>query len=299
MSSRRNRWLSAPWRDALGHFSSFKTICLLATMLPAIWMAHEVLSGQWDFPSPFVGLIYFSGLWTTYLLLVSLMVTPLRAIGMWPRLTQIRRILGVSCFFYGLLHLAAWMGLRFWNWPTLATELGQRPSLWFASVSILILLVLAATSFDAVMRAMGARWKLLHRLVYPAAILGVLHFLLSPGSIQGAPFLMAGLLTWGLGWRLLASTGPATSPVQLLALGLASTAVTLFLQPVWLMSVQQSVGASPWTALTDNLNPDVWQYLGVPPVWQMLAWTLATVSISVWRRAKILPNAISPLRPGG
>lgn len=298
MSWLQTIWFRMPWNDNLGRFSFLKLSCVVLAVSPGIWMAREVLTGQWDFPSPFIGLIYFSGLWTTYLLLASLMVTPLRAIGGWPRLTQVRRMLGVACFFYSLLHLAAWFGLRFWDWPTLGAELTRRPTLWFATASIVILLALAATSFDAAMRALGSRWKRLHRLVYAAAFLAVLHFLLSPGSVQGAPFLMAGLLVWVLGWRVLARTGGATQPLHLALLGLASSAVALFLQPLWLVTIQQSFEASPWTALSDNLNAQVWQYLGVPPVWQMIAWSLAMVTISIWRRTKILPKSSPSLRHG-
>ncbi|WP_338720903.1 ferric reductase-like transmembrane domain-containing protein [Devosia sp. XK-2] len=282
-----------PWSDPAGRFSVLKATCLIVTTLPAAWMAQEVLSGNWDFPSPYIGLIYHSGLWTTYFLLASLMVTPLRAISGWRRLVQLRRMLGVTCFFYCLLHLVAWFGLRFWDWLALGDELFGRLSLWLAILSMAILLALAATSFDAAMRTMGARWKQLHRLAYAAALLGVGHFLLSPGSVQGTPFLMAGLLAWALGWRLLARRSLGESPSAILGLGLIASLLALLLQPLWLMTVQAATALSPVSALLDNLNPQVWQYLGMPPVWQLLAWTLATVSISLWRQAKTSPKPIS------
>ena len=62
---------SMPWLDAAGRFSPLKTATLVLVCLPALWMMGEFTSGRWDFPSPYVGLIYHSGLWATYLLLVG------------------------------------------------------------------------------------------------------------------------------------------------------------------------------------------------------------------------------------
>ena len=278
---------SMPWLDAAGRYSPLKTATLVLVCLPALWMMGEFTSGRWDFPSPYVGLIYHSGLWATYLLLVSLLVTPMRRITGWGRLAQLRRMLGVSCFAYCLLHLVAWFGLRFWDWAALFGEAAWRPSLWVATVSLLVLFALAITSFDAAMRAMGAdRWKQLHRLVYLGAVLAVLHFLMSPGSLQGIPVLMAGALAWLLGWRLLEKRRLGTSPAALAALGLGAALVALLLQPLWLITFQaerntQSVGQ----ALADNVSADIWTYLGIPPVWLLLAWAAVTVA-TAWLRTR-------------
>ncbi len=283
-----------PWLDASGRLSALKSATCIAVVLPALWMGREFSSGNWDFPSPFVNLIYHSGLWATYLLLASLSVTPLRRITGWGRLAQLRRLLGLASFFYALLHIVAWFGLRFWDWGVIGTELLTRLSLWIATLSTLVLFALAVTSFDAAMRAMGARWKRLHGLVYAAAILAVLHFLLSPGSLQGLPFLMAGALFWLLGWRILDRRRLGTRPLPLAGLGLASTAVAAFLQPIWLATVQAERSPQPpLSALADNFNPDIWIYLGVPPMWILLVWTIATVSIAAGRQARSLPDEIS------
>jgi sulfoxide reductase heme-binding subunit YedZ len=295
MADRLSIWRGMPWFDAAGRFSPLKLAIFVFVCLPAIWMAIEFSSGRWDFPSPYVGLIYHSGLWATYLLLASLAVTPLRRILAWGPLAQLRRMLGVACFFYCALHVLAWFGLRFWDWGALLGELLGRPTLWVASASIIVLLALAATSFDSIMRRMGgSRWKQLHRLVYGAAFLAVLHFLMSPGSLQGIPFLMAGGYVWLMGWRLLDKRQLGTSAAALASLGLIATGVTMLLQPVWLVTFQAERNTqTAWAALADNFNPDIWLYLGVPPVWIMLAWTMATTSIAWLRSTRTLPQTIS------
>jgi methionine sulfoxide reductase heme-binding subunit len=285
--------LPMPWFDAAGRFSVLKLTTLLAICIPAYWMAVEFSSGRWDFPSPYVGLIYHSGLWATYLLLLSLLVTPLVRITGHGRLAQLRRMLGVTSFLYCVLHVVAWFGLRVWDWAELASELFSRATLVAAAASTVVLAVLAMTSFDAAMRAMGPRWKQLHRLVYPAAFLAVLHFLMSPGSLQGIPFLMAGGYAWLMGWRLLDRRGLGRKPWPLASLGLGVTAFTFLLQPVWLVTFQaERTSQTLLAAMADNFSPDVWTYLGVPPVWVLLGWTVLVASIAARRQAKTLPNAM-------
>jgi len=291
----RGVWHAMPWFDAAGRFSVVKLLTMVLAALPAGWMAMEFSSGNWDFPSPYVPLIYHSGLWATYLLLLSLLVTPLRRLTGWGRLAQLRRMLGVACFLYCLLHVVAWFGLRFWDWASLGNEGLTRPSLWVATLSLLVLMALAATSFDTAIRRMGAgRWKQLHRLVYGAAFLAVLHFLMSPGSLQGTPFLMAGAYVWLMGWRWLESRRLGTSPAALAGLGAAASAFTLTLQPIWLVTFQlERMSGTPWSAITDNFSPEIWRYLGVPPVWLMLAWTVASVAMIELRRTMTFQTKIS------
>jgi len=289
---------STPCFDAAGRFSWLKTGTLVLACAPAVWIGIEFSSGRWDFPSPYVGLIYHSGLWATYLLLASLLVTPMRRITGWGKLAQLRRLLGVSCFFYSMLHVVAWFGLRFWDWAALLGEAVSRPSLWVATVSLVVLFALAITSFDSVMRAMGGdRWKRLHSLVYIGGFLAVLHFLMSPGSLQGIPYLMAGGYAWLMGWRLLDKRRLGASPAALTALGLGAALVALLLQPLWLITFQAERNSqTAWQALADNVNGDIWTYLGVPPVWLLLGWTLATVSIAWLSRRHTFLQTISARR---
>ena len=169
----------------------------------------------------------------------------------------------------------------------MGAELASRATLLVATVAALLLLALAVTSLDSLIRSMGRRWKQLHSLVYVATFLAVLHFLMSPGSLQGIPFLMAGAFFWLMGWRVLERKRMGADPVALSGLGLAAVAVTMLLQPIWLVTFQAERSTQePAAALLDNFNPDIWIYLGVPPMWLLLGWTLATVSFALFRRSR-------------
>jgi sulfoxide reductase heme-binding subunit YedZ len=111
-------------------------------------------------------------------LLASLAITPLRRVGL--NLIRFRRALGLLAFLYVALHLTAWvwldMGLR---WTEMAADLTKRPYIIIGMVGFLVMLPLAATSWNGAIRAMGAAaWNRLHRLAYVAILAGVLHLAL-------------------------------------------------------------------------------------------------------------------------
>ena len=111
-------------------------------------------------------------------LLASLAITPLRRVGL--NLLRFRRALGLLAFGYVALHLTAWvwldMGLR---WAEMAADLTKRPYIIIGMVGFLVMLPLAATSWNGAIRRMGAvAWNRLHRLAYVAILAGVLHLAL-------------------------------------------------------------------------------------------------------------------------
>lgn len=287
MASLTDLRLMVPWRDASGRFSVLKATTLIALFVPAIWMLDEVWSGRWDFPSPYVLLIYHSGLWTTYLLLLGLLITPARKVLRINRLIQLRRMIGIASFSYMLLHISAWLGLRFWDGGTLLKELLQRPSLWIATLAAIGLVPLTATSFNAAIRCLGTmRWNRLHSSVYGLTGMAVIHFLMSPGSLQGLPFLMAGCYFWLMAWRVLDRKGLGTDAAPLVGLAVASSLITLLLQPFWLATVQAEIAYyTPWQAFALNFTDRDWDVLGVPPVWQVLGAGLLVALLAWVRRA--------------
>ena len=127
--------------------------------------------------NPVEELLHRCGIWGLNFLLITLAVTPARQLTGWTWLTRFRRMLGLFAFFYALLHFSVYLGLdqRFALGPVIEDVI-ERPYITIGFAALLILLALAATSTRGMMRRLGRRWKVLHRWVYVAAILGVWHY---------------------------------------------------------------------------------------------------------------------------
>lgn len=118
------------------------------------------------------------GTWALVLLCVTLAVSPLRWLTGWAWLLRLRRMTGLFCFFYALLHVLTYAVLDHWlDWPALWADVVKRPFITAGFAAFVMLLPLAATSSNAMVRRLGARrWQALHRLVYAIALAAILHF---------------------------------------------------------------------------------------------------------------------------
>lgn len=149
--------------------------------LPLCWLLFAVArtaSGDVTLlgPDPGKVIVDFTGTWAIRVLLAGLSVTPLRRIAGWTRLARFRRLIGLWAFAYVLLHLLAYVTfLLGWHWSELAVDFVERPYITAGLLAFMLLLPLAATSTDALMRRLGRRWRQLHRLVYAVGLLGVVH----------------------------------------------------------------------------------------------------------------------------
>jgi sulfoxide reductase heme-binding subunit YedZ len=176
------------------------TVYLLGT-LPFLWIVWETVTGAIGV-DPVRGIEWGLGLWAVRFLLLTLAVTPLRWVGL--NLIRFRRQIGLVAFAYVVLHFASWltidMGLR---WNQIAVDLVKRWYIVIGMSAFLPLIPLAITSNNASIRRMGAQgWARLHRLVYPAVILAVVHFSMV-GKVYTVEVLtyaaiLAGLLVWRL-----------------------------------------------------------------------------------------------------
>ncbi len=181
-----------------------RPLLLLAVIAPLGWLVASGIgvAGLSLGPNPVQHTIHFTGKTALNLLLLTLLVSPLRAWTGWSRLQRWRRILGVAAFCYALLHFLAYsvleLGLDF---SDLGREIVRRPYITIGLTSLLMLVPLAATSTDRSMRRLGRRWLSLHRLAYPATLLAAWHF-----HWQVRAGLLEPLLYWValgalLGWR--------------------------------------------------------------------------------------------------
>ena len=118
-----------------------------------------------------------TGTWALALLVITLTVTPLRRLTKWNELVKLRRMLGLFSFFYATLHMLTWVVfVNFFDVTAMIADVAKRPYITVGMATFLILLSLAVTSNRFAQRRLGRRWQKLHRLVYAAAIGGVIHF---------------------------------------------------------------------------------------------------------------------------
>jgi sulfoxide reductase heme-binding subunit YedZ len=167
-NSRVNRWL--------GHRAA-KPVGFVLACLPFAWLVWAAFSDQLG-ANPAEALIRSLGDWTLRFLVLVLAVTPLRVTFGWSALARLRRMVGLFVFFYACMHLLsyAWFDMGF-DVAGIAADVAKRPFILVGFLAWLLLLSLAATSFNRAIRAMGAqRWQWLHRAVYLIAGLAVLHF---------------------------------------------------------------------------------------------------------------------------
>jgi methionine sulfoxide reductase heme-binding subunit len=145
-----------------------------------------------------------TGMLTLVFLLISLAVTPVRKLTGWNWLTRFRRLLGLYAFFYGFLHFITYVWFdRFFNLESAARDILQRPFIAVGMLSFFLLIPLAVTSTDRMIKRLGGkRWARLHKLVYVAAAGGVLHYYMLVKSDVGLPVRFALALGLLLGFRL-------------------------------------------------------------------------------------------------
>lgn len=148
-----------------------------------------------------------TGTWTLVGLMVTLSVTPLRRLTGRTDLIHYRRMLGLFAFFYACLHFTTYIWLdQFFDPAGIAKDVVKRPFVTVGFTAFVLLIPLAATSSRAMMRRLGRRWQMLHRLVYLIAVLGVVHYLwlvkkdLTSPMIYGAVLavLLLARLPWGI-----------------------------------------------------------------------------------------------------
>ena len=192
-----NRWLSA---------RAAKPLLFVCALLPMGWLLFGAITGQLG-PNPAEALVRSSGDWTLRFLCVALAVTPVRlSLGLAP-LARLRRMLGLFVFFYAVLHFLAYSWLdKGMEFPEIAVDIAKRPFILVGFVSLLLLSLLAATSWNGAVRRMGAlQWQRLHRAVYLIAGLAILHFF----WMRAAKNNFAEVAVYGailgalLGWRVL------------------------------------------------------------------------------------------------
>ena len=143
-----------------------------------------------------------TGEWTLRFLLLTLMITPLRRLSGKSWLIKLRRMLGLYAFFYACLHFITYIWFdHYFDWVEIIKDIPKRPFITVGFSAFVLLIPLAVTSTNKMMRRLKKNWVKLHRLVYVIAVLGVLHFLWLVKADTLEPLIYAGILLILLGSR--------------------------------------------------------------------------------------------------
>lgn len=180
-----------------------KPTVFAASLLPLAWLVWNALFGYLGV-NPVETLNRTLGDWALRFLLIALAVTPLRKVTGWAPLARLRRMLGLFAFFYVCLHLASYIGIDlYFDWPALVKDVVKRRYITLGMIAFVLLVPLAITSTDGMIRRLGGRnWRRLHLLVFPIGVLGVAHYWMMVKADIRQPALYGAVLAVLLGYRL-------------------------------------------------------------------------------------------------
>ena len=193
------------------HFQ--RKIVFLNGMLPALLLVLDSWRGKLG-ANPLEFVTRTTGVLTLIFLVVTLLVTPLRKFFGWNWLLKQRRLIGLLAFFYGFLHLLAYIvGDRDWKWLTIPGDVYKRPFIAIGMASFFLMVPLAVTSTNAMIKKLGGkRWALLHRLTYLVAIGGAVHYYMIVKSDIRYPALFGIAIAVLLGYRVWVAFKKPTKP---------------------------------------------------------------------------------------
>ena len=173
------------------------TVCLVPFIALVIGTVNNTLGAN-----PVETMTHETGEWTLRFLLVTLTVTPLRRLSGQGWLIKLRRMLGLYAFFYACLHFITYIWFdQYFDWMEVIRDIPGRPFITVGFIAFVLLIPLAFTSNNKMMRRLKKNWIKLHKLVYVIAVLGVLHFLWLVKADTLEPLIYAGVLLILLGYR--------------------------------------------------------------------------------------------------
>lgn len=153
-----------------------KPVVFIVALLPVAYLVYGFYQDTLG-ANPIEKITHETGIWSLRFLLIGLCITPLRKLTGITTLMQLRRMLGLYAFFYVFLHFSTYLYLdQYFYWPDIYADIVKRPFITVGFIAFLGLIPLAMTSNRFMIRKLAKRWGKLHKLVYPIAMLAVLHF---------------------------------------------------------------------------------------------------------------------------
>ena len=172
-------------------------LCLVPFALLVVGVFNDSLG-----TNPVEKITHETGDWTLRFLLITLTITPLRRLSGNSWLIKLRRLFGLFAFFYACLHFLTYIWFdHYFDWIEIVKDIPKRPFITVGFIAFVLLIPLAATSTNRMMRRLKKNWVKLHKLVYVIAVLGVLHFLWLVKADILEPMIYASILLVLLGYR--------------------------------------------------------------------------------------------------
>jgi methionine sulfoxide reductase heme-binding subunit len=267
------------WRDRRGNLSPLRVAALAFLLMPvgiALWNADAIVHGA----RPLNDVIHRAGFWMLMFILTTLAITPLRRITRFSQLIDVRRMVGVGAFVYGIAHISLYTADQVFDLVKVASEIVQRVYLTIGFTALVGLATLAATSTDAMVRRLGAlRWQHLHYAVYGIGVLALIHYFQQTKADVSVPTFTAGVFAWLMGYRLVVKLwrvrGELSTPA-LIGLSFAVAGLTFIAEAIGIAIV---FNAPPLLVLQANLDFDVPLDM-IRPGWLVLAAGLAVAALN-------------------
>lgn len=238
-----------PATTRTGRFSPVKALAWLGALAPGLLLVATGLSEGYG-PKPVTFVIHALGDAAVWLLIATLAVTPVRTITRWNALILARRILGNFALAYAASHVAVYVWSE--GAAKAASEIVLRAYLTIGFCALALLAILGATSNDGAVRRLGSLgWKRLHRLIYVATALALLHYFLQSKNDVTPALRQAGLFLMLMLWRGLDAKKLGTHPLALVGLGVVAGLATAGLEVAW---YYWRSGLPPLDVLSANLD---------------------------------------------
>ena len=229
-----------------------RLVTLVGLCLPALDLAWRWYTDDLG-ARPVTLATHITGDWTVIFLLCSLALTPARFVFDWIPLVQVRRRIGVAAALYAGLHFLIYVADQKWNLIVVALEIVKRFYLTIGFVALLSLAALALSSSIGGLRRRLRILKRLHWLVYPAAVLAILHFFIQSKANVSEATVAAGLFAWLMIWRFM-PVKFRTQYLGLLLLTVGATVAALVFEVGWYGLVNH---VDPMRILRADINPDL------------------------------------------
>jgi methionine sulfoxide reductase heme-binding subunit len=257
-----------------------RLVTLILLCLPALHLAWRWYGDDLG-ARPVTEATHITGDWAVVFLLASLALTPARSVFDWMPLVQIRRRIGVAAGLYAVLHFLIYVADQKWDLIVVAIEIAKRFYLTIGFTALLALVALSITSTDGWQKRLRRNWKRLHWLIYPAAVLAILHFFIQSKANVGEATVAAGLFAWLMIWRFM-PTRLRTRYLGLVLLAVGATLAAFVFELGWYGLVNH---VDPLRVVAADFDPDL---APRPTLKVLMSGLLAIALVAARRGAKLL-----------